>query len=161
MESSTFETELLHSRNSHVGHSKIIHGSTQMTYDLSTPFHLGSFDFNLGSSNVSDNERETCVKKASSTLFNLVRGWMSSCARVCSGRFLLWLCHIKISLNILALPRMLSKKLRWFLTELFGTNKLETWPMHKNAGHGFNIVYHRRSLDSENIHQENACSHGY
>ena len=69
--------------------------------------------------------RETCVKKASSTLFNLVRGWMSSCARVCSGRFLLWLCHINISLNILAQPRMLLKKLIWFLTKLFGTNKLE------------------------------------
>ena len=77
MKSSTFETELLHSRNSHVGHSKIIHGSTLMTYDLFTLFHLLSFDFNLGSSNVFDNERETCVRKASSTLFNLVRGWMS------------------------------------------------------------------------------------
>ena len=161
MKSSTFETELLYSRNSHVGHSNRIHGSTLMRYDLFTPFHLRSFDFNLGSLNVFDIERETCVKKASSTLFNLVRGWMSSCARFCSGRFLLWLCHINISLNILAQPRMLLKKLRWFLTKLFGTNKLETWPMRKNAGHGFNIVYHRRKLDSENMHQENACNHGY
>ena len=107
-----YQSDSIHSRNSHVGHSKIIHGSTQMRCDLFTPFHQRSLDFNLGSSNVSDNERETCVKKASSTLFNLVRGWMSSCARVCSGRFLLWLCDINISLNILAQPRMLLKKLR-------------------------------------------------
>lgn len=115
MKSSIFETKLLHSRNSHVGHSKIIHGSTQMRYDFFTLFHLRSLDFNLGSSNVFDNERETCVKKASSTLFNLVRGWMSSCARVCSGRLIfsaLVMCHINISLNILAQPKMLLKKLR-------------------------------------------------
>ena len=35
MRSSTFETKLLHSENSHVGHSILIHGLTQIQYKMS------------------------------------------------------------------------------------------------------------------------------